>query len=216
MLVLPADHLIDNHAAFAQAVCSASELAKDGWLVTFGVKPEFAETGYGYIQKDNDGPLGNGFKVKRFVEKPDLETAQGYVVSGDYFWNSGMFCFRAGTLIQEMQLCAPDVSSAVDACLAGSGTMTGHSHRSLHLEPGSFARVPDISIDFALMERSSKVATVPCDIGWSDIGSWNAMSELSPADEHGNRIDGEAICHNSTPTMCAAIADWRLWSTFKT
>lgn len=197
ILVLPADHLIDNQVAFAQAVAAASELAKDGWLVTFGVKPEFPETGYGYIQKDNDGPLGNGFKVKRFVEKPDLETARGYLASGDYFWNSGMFCFRAGTLIEEMQLCAPDVSSAVDLCLAGSGTMTGNSHRSLHLEPGSFAKVPDISIDFALMERSSKVATVPCDIGWSDIGSWNAMSELSPADEQGNRIDGEAICHNS-------------------
>lgn len=198
MLVLPADHLIANQAAFASAVSSARELAKDGWLVTFGVKPEYPETGYGYIQKDNDSPLGNGFKVKRFVEKPDLETAQGYLASGEYFWNSGMFCFRAGTLIEEMALCAPDVSSAVDLCLAGSGTMTGNSHRSLHLEPESFAKVPDISIDFALMERSSKVATVPCDIGWSDIGSWNAMSELSPADEQGNRVEGEAIFHSAS------------------
>ncbi|SUD29968.1 alginate biosynthesis protein AlgA [Pseudomonas fluorescens] len=197
MLVLPADHLIDNQAAFTDAVSTASKLAKEGWLVTFGVKPEYPETGYGYIQKDNDNPLGNGFKVKRFVEKPDLETAQGYLASGEYFWNSGMFCFRAGTLIEEMTLCAPDVSSAVDLCLAGSGTMTGNSHRSLHLESESFARVPDISIDFALMERSSKVATVPCDIGWSDIGSWNAMSELSPVDEQGNRVEGEAIFHDA-------------------
>lgn len=197
MLVLPADHLIDNQAAFTDAVSTASKLAKEGWLVTFGVKPEYPETGYGYIQKDNDNPLGNGFKVKRFVEKPDLETAQGYLASGEYFWNSGMFCFRAGTLIEEMTLCAPDVSSAVDLCLAGSGTMTGNSHRSLHLESESFAKVPDISIDFALMERSSKVATVPCDIGWSDIGSWNAMSELSPVDEQGNRVEGEAIFHDA-------------------
>lgn len=109
-----------------------------------------------------------------------------------------MFCFRAGTLIEEMALCAPDVASAVERCLADSGVMEGNSHRSLHLESQSFAKVPDISIDFALMERSSKVATVPCDIGWSDIGSWNAMSELSPADEQGNRIEGEAILHAST------------------
>lgn len=197
MLVLPADHLIDDQAAFAAAVASASQLAEEGWLVTFGVKPQYPETGYGYIQKDAGAPMGSGFKVKRFVEKPNLETAKGYLESGEYYWNSGMFCFRAGILIEEMALCAPDVSSAVDLCLAGSGGMQGSSHRSLHLEPVSFAKVPDISIDFALMERSSKVATVPCDIGWSDIGSWNAMSELSPADEQGNRIEGEAILHHS-------------------
>lgn len=197
MLVLPADHLIDDQAAFAAAVESASQLAEEGWLVTFGVKPQYPETGYGYIQKDAGAPMGSGFKVKRFVEKPNLETAKGYLESGEYYWNSGMFCFRAGILIEEMALCAPDVSSAVDLCLAGSGGMQGSSHRSLHLEPVSFAQVPDISIDFALMERSSKVATVPCDIGWSDIGSWNAMSELSPADEQGNRIEGEAILHHS-------------------
>ena len=198
MLVLPADHLIDDQVAFAAAVESASQLAKEGWLVTFGVKPEYPETGYGYIQKNSDEPLGSGFKVKRFVEKPDLETAKSYLESSEYYWNSGMFCFRAGTLIEEMALCAPDVSSAVDLCLIGSGVMQGSSHRSLHLEPESFAKVPDISIDFALMERSSKVATIPCDIGWSDIGCWNAMSELSPADEQGNRIDGEAILHDSS------------------
>ena len=197
MLVLPADHLIDNQAAFADAVSAASALASEGWLVTFGVKPEYPETGYGYIQKDNDVPLGKGFKVKRFVEKPGLETAQGYLASGEYFWNSGMFCFRAATLLEEMALCAPDVFSAVEQCLACSGTMQGDSHRSLHLDPESFSRVPDISIDFALMERSSRVATVPCDIGWSDIGSWNAMSELSPADEQGNRVEGEAIFHGA-------------------
>ena len=198
MLVLPADHLIDNQAAFAAAVESASQQARDGWLVTFGVKPEYPETGYGYIQKDTDASLVNGFKVKRFVEKPDLDTAKDYLASGEYYWNSGMFCFRAGTLIEEMALCAPDVASAVDLCLAGSGVMQGSSHRSLHLEPESFAKVPDISLDFALMERSNKVATIPCDIGWSDIGSWKAMSELSPADEQGNRIEGEAILHAST------------------
>lgn len=197
MLVLPADHLIDDQRAFAVAVESALQLAKDGLLVTFGITPQYPETGYGYIQKEKFEPLGNGFKVKRFVEKPDLETAKGYLESGEYFWNSGMFCFRAGTLIEEMKLCAPDVSRAVELCLAESGVMKGTGHRSLHLEAQSFANVPDISIDFALMERSKKVATVPCDIGWSDIGSWNAMSELSSADELGNRIDGEAILHDS-------------------
>lgn len=197
MLVLPADHLIDNQASFAAAVASATQLAEQGWLVTFGVEPQYPETGYGYIQKDSTQALEGGFKVRRFVEKPDMETAKNYLESGEYFWNSGMFCFRAGSLVEEMGLCAPDVSSAVEVCLAASGLMKGDSHRSLHLNPESFASVPDISIDFALMERSSKVVTVPCDIGWSDIGSWNAMSELSPADEHGNRFDGEVLAHAS-------------------
>ncbi|MCS4248642.1 mannose-1-phosphate guanylyltransferase/mannose-6-phosphate isomerase [Pseudomonas sp. BIGb0164] len=197
ILILPADHLIEKQVEFSSAVSAASELAKNGWLVTFGVRPEYPETGYGYIQKDGDKPLGAGFEVKRFVEKPSIEVAEGYLASGQYFWNSGMFCFRAGTLIEEMTLWAPEVASAVDRCLVASGEMQGESHRCLHLEPNSFAKVPDISIDFALMERSNKVAMVPCDIGWSDIGSWIAMSELSPADEHGNRIEGDAVLHAS-------------------
>lgn len=195
MLVLPADHLIDNQAAFAAAVTSAGQLAEQGWLVTFGVEPQYPETGYGYIEKDSTQALEAGFKVRRFIEKPDIETAKIYLESGEYLWNSGMFCFRAGSLIKEMGLCAPDVSSAVEACLAASGLMNGDNHRSLHLNPESFASVPDISIDFALMKRSSKFATVPCDIGWRDIGSWNALSELSPTDEHGNRFDGEVLAH---------------------
>ena len=121
MRVLPADHLIDNQMAFAAAVESASQQVRDDWLVAFGVKPEYPETGCGYIQKDVDASLGNGFKVKRFVEKPDLDTAKGYLASGEYYWNSGMFCFGAGTLIEEMALCAPDVFSAVELCFAGSG-----------------------------------------------------------------------------------------------
>ena len=195
ILILPADHLIENQEAFAKAVSTASELAIDGWLVTFGVKPEFPETGYGYIQKNRDKPLAGGFEVKRFVEKPDLEVAKEYLASGEYFWNSGMFCFRAGTLLEEMALWAPQVSSAVERCFAQSCEKRGDDSRCLHLDPESFASVPDISIDCALMERSRKVATVPCDIGWSDIGSWIAMSELSPADEHGNRIEGDAVLH---------------------
>ncbi|WP_047336153.1 mannose-1-phosphate guanylyltransferase/mannose-6-phosphate isomerase [Pseudomonas protegens] len=197
MLVLPADHLIEKQAAFTAAVDSARELAAQGWLVTFGVQPEYPETGYGYIQKDIDKPLEGGFKVKRFVEKPDLEIAKSYLETKEYFWNSGMFCFRAGTLIDEMKLCASDVLDAVESCLTESGEMKGASHNSLHLDSDSFARVPDVSIDYALMERSQKVATVPCDIGWSDIGSWNSMSELSSADEFGNRIDGEVVLHES-------------------
>jgi mannose-1-phosphate guanylyltransferase len=198
MLVLPADHLIANQASFSAAVTSACQLAEQGWLVTFGVEPQYPETGYGYIQKESGAALGEGYKVRRFVEKPDLETAKSYLESGEYFWNSGMFCFRAGSLIEEMALCAPDVASAVDVCLVASGQMEGKGHRSLHLDPDSFATVPDISIDFALMERSSKVATIPCDIGWSDIGSWNAMSELSAADENGNRFEGEVVTHGAT------------------
>lgn len=198
ILVLPADHLIERQEAFAQAVSTASELAREGWLVTFGVKPASAETGYGYIQRNSDKPLEGGYEVKGFVEKPALEVAKKYLASGEYFWNSGMFCFRAGTLLEEMALWAPQVSSAVERCLVQSRGTLGESSRCLHLDPKSFASVPDISIDFALMERSNKVAMVPCDMGWSDIGSWVAMSELSPADDQGNRIVGDAVLHASS------------------
>ena len=196
MLVLAADHLIQDEAAFAAAVTKALTLSEAGWLVTFGIKPQYPETGFGYIEAENS-TLEGGLKVARVVEKPDLQTAQAYVAAGNYFWNSGMFCFQVGTVLEEFALHAPDVLSAAAVALGRSRETTAERYRCLAVDPDSFAQVPDISIDYALMERSSKVATVPCDIGWSDIGSWNAVSELTAANKDGNRFEGEVLCHGA-------------------
>lgn len=198
MLVLAADHLIQDEAAFSIAVSHAVELAQQGWLVTFGIKPQYPETGFGYIEAAKGGSLDVGLKVERFVEKPDLKTAEAYVAAGNYFWNAGMFCFRIGTVLEELQEHAPDVLSAVKNTLENSRASSSSGYSCLALDAESFASVPDISIDYALMERSRKVATIPCDIGWSDIGSWNAVSELTSADELGNRFEGEVLAYGSS------------------
>lgn len=196
MLVLPADHLIQRNDAFAEAVTNASRLASAGWLVTFGIQPEYPETGFGYIESDSQS-LDGGLKIKRFVEKPSLEKAQEYLAAGNYFWNSGMFCFRVGTLLDEMKAHATDVHVAVTQTIEQSRTTEAPSHRCLSLDANTFGEVPDISIDYALMERSNKVATVPCNLGWSDIGSWNALSELTAEDQNGNRCEGEVFSHGA-------------------
>jgi len=189
LLVLPADHLILDQAAFAAAVAEACKLASQGRLVTFGIKPESPETGYGYIE-------AKGNEVLRFVEKPSLEKAREYVSSGRYLWNSGMFCFAAGTVVAELDQHAPELMAAVRACLASSRASSGDGTTQLELDSGTFAKVPDISVDYALMEKSRKVSVVPCSIGWSDIGSWSAIGELAPADEHRNRIEAETYLHD--------------------
>lgn len=191
LLVLPADHLISNSDAFGKAVARASELAADGQIVTFGITPSTAETGYGYIE-------ARGEKVLRFVEKPTLEKATEYLASGNYLWNAGMFCFEAGSFLAEMDVHAPDVMVAVRSVFAQSERAQKKAAVSIELNPSSFKDVPDISIDYALMERSSKVAVVACDIGWSDIGSWGAISELVPVDENGNGSVGEVVLHDSS------------------
>ena len=198
MLVLAADHLIQNEAAFADAVSKAVHLAEKGWLVTFGIKPQYPETGFGYIEAAAGGALDGGLKVERFVEKPDQKTAESYVAAGNYFWNAGMFCFQVGAVIEEFKAHAPDVLEAVAQTLEASRCSSSKGYSCLALDADSFANVPDISIDYALMERSRKVATIPCDIGWSDIGSWNAVSELTPPDEYGNRFEGEVMAYGAS------------------
>ncbi len=197
MLVLAADHLIQDEQAFAEAVSKAVELSGSGWLVTFGIKPQYPETGFGYIEAGEAGELQHGLKVARFVEKPTLAVAESYVAAGNYFWNSGMFCFRVGTVLEEFEKHSPDVLQAAAHAKRQSRLAEGKGYSCLSIDPDSFAQVPDISIDYALMERSDRVATVPCDIGWSDIGSWNAVSELTPADADGNRFEGEVLAHAS-------------------
>ena len=191
MLVLAADHLIADQPAFARAVAKASELAQAGSLVTFGIKPDAPETGYGYIQAE-------GNRVLRFVEKPTLEVAKTYVESGDYLWNSGMFCFSAGSILRELERFSTEVLESTRLCLEKSRVAESSGFAQIELHADTFAKVPDISIDYAVMEKSNDVAVVPCSIGWSDIGSWNAVSELSAADANGNRVEGDALMHDST------------------
>lgn len=194
LLVLPADHLIGDQAAFVVAIEQARTLAEAGWLVTFGIRPGHAETGYGYIQQGAALAHG-GFQVVSFVEKPDALTAQGYLDGGQHLWNAGMFCFRADAVLREFREHAPQVLDAVAACLERSHPTEGKQGWQCELDSRSFAEVTDISIDYALMERSQRVAVVPCSLGWSDIGSWQAMRELVAADADGNQINGEAILH---------------------
>ncbi|EMN3739077.1 mannose-1-phosphate guanylyltransferase/mannose-6-phosphate isomerase [Pseudomonas aeruginosa] len=138
----------------------------------------------------------NGFRVARFVEKPDQATAQSYLDSGKYLWNAGMFCFQAATVLQELERHAPEVLIAARAALADGSSLENGQCRQRELAAGAFAEAPDISVDYALMERSDKVAVVPCSIGWSDIGSWQALRELSAADENGNQVRGESVLHD--------------------
>ncbi|MGE8412463.1 MAG: mannose-1-phosphate guanylyltransferase/mannose-6-phosphate isomerase [Pseudomonas sp.] len=195
LLVLPADHLIKDLDAFIAAVDSARHLAEQGWLVTFGIVPSHAETGFGYIEKGK-GLNHDGFQVSRFVEKPDAATAQRYVDGGQHLWNGGMFCMRVDAILQELREWVPEVVNAVERCLELSHRKEGKHELQVELDGDSFAQAPDISIDYAVMERSKKVAVVPCQLGWSDIGSWQAVRELTPADEHGNQCNGETVLHD--------------------
>lgn len=190
LLVLAADHLITDQPAFAAAVAQAVKLAQQGKLVTFGIRPDSPETGYGYIEAD-------GNKVRRFVEKPSLETAREYVESGRFLWNSGIFCFSAGALLREMALHCADILSSTGECLEYSCGTSADGLTQLELHPELFKNVPGISLDYAVMEKSGEVAVVPCDIGWSDIGSWAALGDLISADPAGNHLEGEAVLYNT-------------------
>ncbi|RQH08361.1 mannose-1-phosphate guanylyltransferase/mannose-6-phosphate isomerase [Paraburkholderia dinghuensis] len=190
MLVLAADHLITDQRAFADAVSKARDLASAGKLVTFGIKPDSPETGYGYIEAE-------GNKVRRFVEKPSLEKAREYIDSGRFLWNSGIFCFAAGTMLQQMKQHCPEILAASAACVQQSRTAAGEDYSQIELDAKTFSSVPDLSIDYAVMEKSDQIAVVPCSIGWSDIGSWTALGNLLEPDSAGNRIQGEAVVHNT-------------------
>ncbi|AQQ36958.1 mannose-1-phosphate guanylyltransferase/mannose-6-phosphate isomerase [Burkholderia cenocepacia] len=194
MLVLSADHLIQDQHSFVQAVDAAVSLAGQGYLATFGIVPTAPETGFGYIEAGTT--LGQGKRALRFVEKPDLETASEYLQAGNFYWNSGMFCFKAGTILDEMARYAPDVAKTVEACWESMS----HDGGMLEIPLESFSLVPDISIDYAVMEHSDKVAVVPADFGWSDIGSWVAVRELCAPDADNNRATGDAIFVDSHNT----------------
>ncbi|MDP1898442.1 MAG: mannose-1-phosphate guanylyltransferase/mannose-6-phosphate isomerase, partial [Sulfurimicrobium sp.] len=182
----PADHLIEDHAAFAAAVKQAEKFAELGQLVTFGIVPSAPETGFGYIEAE-------GNTVKRFVEKPSYETAQEYVSSGRFLWNSGMFCFRAGAMLEQLKRHAPDIYQHAQKCWEATRAANLNNLAMVEIDADTFAAIPENSIDYAVMEKTDQVAVVPGSFGWSDIGSWNAVSELSAPDNAGNRVIGEAI-----------------------
>jgi mannose-1-phosphate guanylyltransferase / mannose-6-phosphate isomerase len=195
LLVLPADHLINDQAGFSAAVAQARQLAIDGWLVTFGIKPTAPETGFGYIEAGAAVGTGcnEGFKVARFVEKPSREKAAKYLAAGNFTWNSGMFCFTAGAMLDALRAHAPELLTAIEATLSA----TDFTKTPPVLSAEHFRQVPDISIDYAVMEKAAKVAIVPASFDWSDIGSWNALAELTVADGSGNRVAGEAVLVDS-------------------
>src|SRR5437867_1301366 len=188
MLILPADHLIKDEKAFAAAVGEARKLAEQGWLVTFGIAPAAPETGFGYIEA-GDALGAEACKVKRFVEKPDAARAEELVRSGRYSWNSGMFCFTAGAVLDAFKQHAPELLRAVEASIAA----TDHEKKPPVLAEAEFAKAPDISFDYAVMEKAQRRAVVRGRFDWNDIGSWAALAELTSPDPAGNRVIGEAV-----------------------
>ncbi|MGD0958352.1 MAG: mannose-1-phosphate guanylyltransferase/mannose-6-phosphate isomerase [Methylomonas sp.] len=188
LLVLPADHVIADIAAFHAAIAEARELAEQDYLVTFGIVATEPETGYGYI-KAGDACQGKAFNVASFVEKPNLETAQRYLASGDYFWNSGMFAFKAGRYLSELQKFNPQMLSACKAALAAAKTDLDF----VRLDKARFSECPADSIDYAVMEKTDAAVVIPLSAGWNDVGSWSALWDVTHKDESGNAIKGDVL-----------------------
>jgi len=189
MLVLPADHLIRDEQQFQSTVQEARSIAERGYLVTFAIHPTHAETGYGYIRKGVGIAGSSGHEVAAFVEKPDENTAREYLESGQYGWNSGMFCFGAGAYLDALEQNAPEIHKAARSCWAAIDS----GQEPMEIPGDLFGECPSDSIDYAVMENAANCAVVSGDFGWSDIGSWKAMSDLYESDEAGNRIQGKAI-----------------------
>lgn len=194
MLVLPADHSIADPAAFHDAVSTGIRAARKGYLVTFGIVPTRAETGYGYIRADRSAELlHQTWPVAQFVEKPDAATADTYLNSGEYTWNSGMFLFSPRQFLDELNQHQPDIVRQADAAVAASTKDADF----VRLDDEAFAASPSISIDYALMEHTDKAAVVPLQCGWSDVGAWSALWELAEKDAEGNAVSGDVITIDS-------------------
>jgi mannose-1-phosphate guanylyltransferase len=199
LIVLAADHLIQDVAAFREAVERALPLAQAGRLVTFGIVPDRAETGYGYIQQG--AAIDDvGFEVARFVEKPDRSSAEGYIASGDHLWNSGMFLFRASDYLKELERHAPEIAVACRRALDGAVADLDF----LRLDRAAFEACPAVSIDYAVMEKTTRAAVVPLDAGWSDIGSWSALFDVRAKDSDGNAFRGDVIATASSRSFVEA------------
>ncbi|MCF7221302.1 mannose-1-phosphate guanylyltransferase/mannose-6-phosphate isomerase [Marilutibacter chinensis] len=207
MLVMPADHLIEDEASFRSAVERAWAPADEGWLVTFGITPDYAETGYGYIRRGGELVTG-AYRVSRFVEKPDAATAERYVAEGSYAWNSGMFLFRASRYLEELGRHAPAILAAVQKAYAGKMSDLDFTR----LPKDEFLASPSDSIDYAVMEKTERAAVVPVSCGWSDIGSWSSLWAVAERDGDGNLNQGDVISVDSTGNLVRA-ADRRMIAT---
>jgi mannose-1-phosphate guanylyltransferase/mannose-1-phosphate guanylyltransferase/mannose-6-phosphate isomerase len=196
MLVMPSDHVIRNVDAFRAAVAAALPLVEDGWLTTFGITPDAPETGYGYIKRGE--PLAAGvFQVARFIEKPDAATAQAYLDEGGYSWNGGIFLFGAGAYLDALERYAPDMLEAVAKSVTGGRTEGNFFYPDAH----DFAASPSQAVDYAVMEKADKVAVVPVEMGWSDVGSWDALHAISEGDAGGNVHYGEVVAIDTNHCM---------------
>ena len=191
ILVMPADHVIKDEGAFIQAVEKGRSLAAQGQLVTFGITPQRAHTGYGYIQRG--AAKGQGFEVAAFVEKPDAERAAEYLASGDYLWNSGIFLFKARDYLNALRQHAPDILDATERAFA----LRSEDMDFIRVDQAAFAESPSDSIDYAIMEKVRNVAMVPMNPGWSDIGAWDALHELKANTKDQNAIHGDVVLHNT-------------------
>ena len=204
MLVVPADHLIQNESEFLESVKNALELnnQEPSYLVTFGIKPESADTGFGYIESGKG--LSKGFEVSHFYEKPDLKTAQNFIASKNFYWNSGIFCFKVKQFFEEIKIHSPEV--LVQAELSWQECFKGDSldNSRINIPEENFKNCPNISIDFALMEKSKNVAVIPANLYWSDIGSWLSFSQLFKSDKEGNSIVGNGLIVKSKNTFIQA------------
>lgn len=197
IVVMPSDHVIADESGFLQAVQLAGNIAAGGRLVMFGIKPASAHTGYGYIRRGQalQDFGGSAYRVEAFAEKPDADTAQHYLDDGHYFWSSGIFVLSARTFLDELQRLAPDILEFAQLALDRAETDIGF----LRLNRDAFAQCPNISVDYAVMEKTAAAAMVPVDIGWNDVGSWSSLWDIAPHDEHGNYVShGDAVLEESS------------------
>lgn len=197
LLVLAADHVIEDKVAFHNSICSALPYAETGKLVTFGIVPTGPETGYGYIHRGDALGIESSsvFKVKRFVEKPCLEIANEYFASGEYYWNSGMFLFKAKRFLEELSIFRPDILNACQDAIAGLNPDSLENF--IRIDKDAFTACPDESIDYAVMEKTESAIVVPLNAGWNDVGSWNALWEVDRKDEYGNALTGDIYTKNA-------------------
>jgi mannose-1-phosphate guanylyltransferase/mannose-1-phosphate guanylyltransferase/mannose-6-phosphate isomerase len=187
MLVCPSDHHIADTPAFQAAARAAAGLAAEGWLVSFGIEAKSPETGFGYLERGE--PIGStGYKVARFIEKPDRARAEQFLASGNYAWNGGIFAFRVGTFLEELTAHRPEIAAQVRAAVE-QGREQG---MEFHPDPDAFARIASESVDYAVMENTNRAAMVPADMGWSDIGNWEALHLARGGDASGNAAIGPA------------------------
>ncbi|WP_022668344.1 mannose-1-phosphate guanylyltransferase/mannose-6-phosphate isomerase [Desulfospira joergensenii] len=193
LLVLPADHVIENRPAFHEAITKGAGLAEQGYLITFGIVPLSPETGYGYIQKgENMEGKGTASRIAGFVEKPDLETARAYLDSKEYYWNSGMFMFQASTIVAELEIHAPQMVDLCRKAMAGGR----HDLDFFRIDRESFFSVEPDSIDYAVMEKTDRGAVIPLDAGWNDLGSFDALWQTGKKNGDSNVIDGDVLIHD--------------------